>query len=87
MDKFLDSRQSASAAQFDRQSERYGKMHILANTEDVAEGLASVKVPPGGGALDVATGGGHTALRLARMGWKVTAFHPSWYKARQPNIS
>jgi len=28
---------------------------------------------PGGAALDVATGGGHTALWLARQGWQVTA--------------
>lgn len=69
----LDSKQSASAAQFNRQSDRYGKSHILADTFDVAAGLAGVTVPPGGTALDVATGGGHTALFLARHGWKVTA--------------
>jgi ubiquinone/menaquinone biosynthesis C-methylase UbiE len=69
----LDSRQSASAAQFDRQSDRYGKSHILADTHDVALGLQGVPVPAGGAALDVATGGGHTALWLARQGWKVTA--------------
>jgi SAM-dependent methyltransferase len=69
----LDSRQSASAAQFDRQSERYGKSHILADTQDVAAGLEGVPRPAEGRALDVATGGGHTALFLARQGWKVTA--------------
>jgi ubiquinone/menaquinone biosynthesis C-methylase UbiE len=69
----LDSTQSASAAQFDRQSERYGKSHILAETRDVAAGLAGVVAPKDGTALDVATGGGHTALWLARQGWKVTA--------------
>jgi ubiquinone/menaquinone biosynthesis C-methylase UbiE len=69
----LDSRQSASAAQFDRQSDRYGKSHILANTRDVAMGLEGIPVPAEGAALDVATGGGHTALFLARQGWKVTA--------------
>ena len=69
----LDAGQSASAAQFDRQSDRYGKSHILADTRDVARGLAGVLVPAGGTALDVATGGGHTALFLARQGWKVTA--------------
>jgi ubiquinone/menaquinone biosynthesis C-methylase UbiE len=68
----LDSRQSASAAQFDRQSERYGKSHILADTQDVGLGLQGVSVPAGGTALDVATGGGHTALWLARHGWRVT---------------
>ena len=69
----LDSRQSASAAQFDRQSDRYGKSHILADTQDVALGLQGVAVPVGGTALDVATGEGHTALWLSRQGWRVTA--------------
>src|SRR3954447_19637565 len=69
----LDSKQSASAAQFNQQSDRYGKSHILADTQDVEHGLHGVLPPPGGTALDVATGGGHTALWLARHGWKVTA--------------
>lgn len=69
----LDSNQSASAAQFNRQSDRYGKSHILADTQDVEQGLRGVSACPGGTALDVATGGGHTALWLARHGWKVTA--------------
>jgi len=68
----FDSGQAASAAQFDRQHLRYGKSHILADTSDVAAGLNGLEVPPGGRALDVATGGGHTALRLARMGWSVS---------------
>ena len=61
----LDSKQTASAAQFDRQSDRYGKSHILAETQDVALGLQGVSAPAEGTALDVATGGGHTALWLA----------------------
>ncbi len=73
----LDTAQAASAAQFDRQSDRYGKSHILADTDDVAEALEGISPPGseegGGRALDVATGGGHTALYLARKGWKVTA--------------
>ena len=69
----LDVKQSASAAQFNRQSDRYGKSHILADTQDVEQGLRGVLLPAGGTALDVATGGGHTALWLARHGWKVTA--------------
>jgi len=69
----LDSRQAASAKQFERQSDRYGKSHILANTEDVEAALKGISVPVGGAALDIATGGGHTALWLARHGWKVTA--------------
>lgn len=68
----LDAAQAASAAQFDRQSDRYGKSHILADTADVAAAMAHVVAVPGR-ALDVATGGGHTALFLARAGWHVTA--------------
>jgi ubiquinone/menaquinone biosynthesis C-methylase UbiE len=67
----LDAAQAASAAQFDRQSDRYGKSHILANTSDVSEALADIAAR--GRALDIATGGGHTALCLARMGWNVAA--------------
>ncbi|MGC4071892.1 MAG: class I SAM-dependent methyltransferase [Nibricoccus sp.] len=69
----LDSNQSASAAQFDRQSDRYGKSHILADTTDVAAALKGIVVPANARALDIATGGGHTALYLARQGWRVTA--------------
>jgi ubiquinone/menaquinone biosynthesis C-methylase UbiE len=50
-----------------------GKSHILAETQDLEQGLGGVLAPSGGTALDVATCGGHTALWLARHGWKVTA--------------
>lgn len=69
----LDASQAASAAQFNRQSDRYGKTHILADTGDIERALDSVPPSPGATALDVATGGGHTALYLARRGWRVTA--------------
>jgi ubiquinone/menaquinone biosynthesis C-methylase UbiE len=69
----LDAAQTASAEQFNRQSDRYGKSHILADTSDVTEALAGIGPPAGGRSLDVATGGGHTALCTARMGWRVTA--------------
>jgi ubiquinone/menaquinone biosynthesis C-methylase UbiE len=69
----FDTVQAASAEQFDRQSDRYGKSHILADTADVAESLSGVTPATGDRALDVATGGGHTALCVARMGWRVTA--------------
>jgi ubiquinone/menaquinone biosynthesis C-methylase UbiE len=69
----FDAAQKASAEQFDRQSDRYGKSHILADTTDVAEALAGIAPRAGGRALDIATGGGHTALRVARLGWRVTA--------------
>ena len=73
MNEPLDDTQAASAAQFDRQSDRYGKTHVLANTEDLEAALGDVKAPPSGTALDVATGGGHAALFLLRRGWRVTA--------------
>ena len=73
MENRLDSKQSASAVQFNRQSDHYGKSHILADTQDVEQGLRGVSPLHGNSALDVATGGGHTALWLARHQWKVTA--------------
>ena len=69
----LDQTQSASAAQFDRQSDRYGKTHILADTQDLAAAMSGIPAPVNASALDVATGGGHTALWLAQHGWRVTA--------------
>ncbi len=67
----LDSQQQRSAAQFDRQAGNYGRGHILADTRDVEELLALI--PQGekrGRALDIATGGGHAALALARAGYE-----------------
>ncbi len=69
----LDPIQQAARDQFQRQSANYGKSHILANTEDVASALSGIEVPPGATALDVATGGGHTAIYLASRGFSVTA--------------
>jgi ubiquinone/menaquinone biosynthesis C-methylase UbiE len=69
----LDPIQKASRDQFERQSAKYGKSHILANTNDIALALEEVEVVPGSRALDVATGGGHTALYLASRGFSVTA--------------
>lgn len=73
----LDPIQQAAQAQFDRQSSRYGKRHILADVSDVERLLERLRVHHGetcspGRALDVATGGGHTGLCLARHGWSVT---------------
>ncbi len=69
----LDAAQQASRDQFEKQSDRYGKSHILADTQDVAAGLAGLEFPGGATALDVATGGGHTAVYVAGHGLKVTA--------------
>jgi ubiquinone/menaquinone biosynthesis C-methylase UbiE len=68
----LDDSQRAAQAQFDRQSSRYGRTHLLADTSDLDATVQGVHLPEGGKALDVATGGGHTALWLARRGYQVT---------------
>ncbi len=68
----LDTKQAASAAQFDRQSTNYGRSHILADTNDVKRLLMQITPPNNARALDVATGGGHTALCTARSGYEVT---------------
>src|ERR1700677_501863 len=68
----LDDVQIAAQSQFARQSDRYGKGHILENVADVEEALASIPLPPGAKALDVATGAGHTGLFLASRGFDVT---------------
>jgi ubiquinone/menaquinone biosynthesis C-methylase UbiE len=68
----LDEVQRTSQAQFDRQSHRYAKGHILADTSDVAQLVARVPPRPRRRALDVATGAGHTGLFLAAAGWQVT---------------
>jgi ubiquinone/menaquinone biosynthesis C-methylase UbiE len=69
----MDSIQQASLEQFQKQSHRYAKGHILEMTEDVTMALEFIKLPPGAEALDVATGAGHTAFCLARAGLRVTA--------------
>ena len=68
----LDENQRQAQAQFDRQSARYGKGHILADVDDVKAVLARLPATPGRKALDVATGAGHTGLFLASQGWQVT---------------
>ena len=68
----LDAIQAASAAQFDKQSQHYGKGHVLEQTADVERGLSFIPLQPGWRALDVATGGGHTGLLLASRGCEVT---------------
>jgi ubiquinone/menaquinone biosynthesis C-methylase UbiE len=68
----LDDSQRASQAQFDRQSERYGRSHVLADVSDLDATAEGIDLPERGAALDIATGGGHTALWLARRGYKVT---------------
>ncbi len=69
----LDENQIASRDQFERQSRNYGKTHILADVSDIAAAIEGLEIPRGGMALDIATGGGHTAVWLAENGWTVTA--------------
>ena len=76
--KELDPIQQAARSQFERQSARYGSGHILADVSDVARLLelsrqSSHATGTRRRALDVATGGGHTAMLLASTGWAVTA--------------
>ncbi len=61
----FDDAQTAALNQFSRQSERYGKGHILQNIEDVAQALQKIPFRSGAKALDIATGGGHTGLYVA----------------------
>lgn len=69
----LNEAQQAARDQFNKQSDNYGKSHILADTSDIALALDGVALPTGSPALDVATGGGHTAAFLAEKGFRVTA--------------
>src|SRR5438552_18402196 len=68
----LNEVQRASQEQFARQSDRYGKGHILENVEDVRAALKHIALPTRACVLDVATGGGHTGLLLAGLGHDVT---------------
>ena len=69
----MDSIQHAAQAQFEKQSRRYARGHILEDTRDVTAALDGLDIPAGAEALDIATGAGHTAFCLARAGFRVTA--------------
>ncbi len=66
-----DDVQRGVAAQFSRQSHRYGSGHILADVSDVAAALAQIPLPGRARVLDVAAGAGHTGLHLAAQGHEV----------------
>jgi ubiquinone/menaquinone biosynthesis C-methylase UbiE len=68
----LNHIQTAAQHQFDRQSDRYGQGHILADVSDLQAILSRLPSLSGRTALDIATGGGHTGLYLASQGWQVT---------------
>ena len=68
----LNEVQRAAQEQFGRQSERYGKGHILEKVDDVKAALAHVALPERARVLDVATGAGNTGLFLASLGYDVT---------------
>jgi ubiquinone/menaquinone biosynthesis C-methylase UbiE len=67
----LNEVQRASQEQFARQSDRYGKGHILENVDDVRAALTHLALPARASVLDVATGGGHTGLLFASLGHEV----------------
>lgn len=69
----LDDTQRASQEQFGKQSNCYGKGHILADVSDVSALVEKTGLANGADALDVATGAGHTAVYLAEQGFTVTA--------------
>lgn len=69
----MDLIQRAAQEQFQKQSHRYARGHILEDTRDVAAALADVHLAPGSEAVDIATGAGHTAFYLAAAGLRVTA--------------
>jgi len=68
----LNAVQRTAQQQFDRQSDHYGKGHILSDVADVKGALSRLSWLKPGRALDVATGAGHTGLFLAGAGWRVT---------------
>ncbi len=68
----LDPIQESARRQFDRQGDRYGKGHLLADIADLERALVPVSPRAGQEALDVATGGGHTGVHLAGLGLAVT---------------
>jgi ubiquinone/menaquinone biosynthesis C-methylase UbiE len=68
----LNEVQRASQEQFARQSDRYGKGHILEKVDDVRVALEHITLPKPAKVLDVATGGGHTGLFFASLGHDVT---------------
>jgi ubiquinone/menaquinone biosynthesis C-methylase UbiE len=68
----LNAIQRTAQQQFDRQSDRYGKGHILSDVADVKGTLERLPWLKPGRALDIATGAGHTGLFLAGTRWNVT---------------
>ncbi len=68
----LDAIQQAARDQFARQSQRYGKSHILADVTDVEAALQHIPLPARARVLDIATGAGHAGLHFASLGHDVT---------------
>jgi len=68
----LNEIQRASQEQFAKQSDRYGRGHILQNVDDVRAACDHLKLPVRAQVLDVSTGGGHTEIFFASLGHDVT---------------
>ena len=71
-DSDLNQVQRASQQQFARQSQNYGKTHILADVSDVEAAAEHLRLPATADVLDVACGAGHTGLYFASRGHRVT---------------
>ncbi len=69
----LNEMQKASRDQFEKQSKRYGRSHILADTSDIVAACEFFELPENAKVLDVATGGGHAANYFAAAGCDVIA--------------
>lgn len=69
----LNPTQEAARRQFDRQSAAYGRGHLLAQTDDLRAALPHLRVQPGDRHLDIACGGGHSAVFFAKLGLHTTA--------------
>ena len=61
----LDPTQRAARDQFGRQSDRYGRGHVLEQVGDLQEALARLPILLSARVLDVATGAGHAGLFFA----------------------
>jgi ubiquinone/menaquinone biosynthesis C-methylase UbiE len=68
----LDAVQQAAQEQFGRQSQHYGRGHVLEDISDVHHAIERMDLPAKAKALDIATGAGHTGLFVASLGHEVT---------------
>ncbi len=68
----LNPIQDAARRQFEERADRYGRSHILSQTDDIQSACAWLGPIKDSRVLDVATGGGHAGIFFARRGAVVT---------------